>query len=35
MLLRVNNSFLIAFGMMEAAFLSLTYLVYVVTKRFA
>jgi len=35
MLLRVHNSFLIAFGMMEAAFLSLTYLVYVATRRFA
>jgi hypothetical protein len=35
MLLRVNNSFLIAFGMMEAAFLSLTYIVYLATRRFA
>ncbi len=35
MLLRIHNSFLLAFGMMEAAFLSVTYLFYVATRRFA
>jgi len=35
MLLRIHSSFLIAFAMMEAAFLSLTYLLYVATRRFA
>lgn len=35
MLLRIHNSFFMAFGMMEAAFLSLTYLFYVATRRFA
>lgn len=35
MLLRIHNSFWTAFGVMEAAFLSLTYLFYVATRRFA
>ena len=35
LLLRIHNSFLTAFVMMEAAFLSLTYLFYVASRRFA
>ena len=35
MLVRIHNSFWTAFGLMEAAFLSLTYLFYVATRRFA
>jgi hypothetical protein len=35
MLLRIHNSFWVAFGVMEAAFLSVTYLFYVATRHFA
>src|SRR5215472_10344193 len=35
MLLRIHNSFWTAFGVMEAAFLSLTYIFYVATRRLA
>lgn len=35
MLVRIHNSFFAVFAIMEAAFLSLTYLVYVVAKQFA